>query len=247
MHTPLGAGLALALAPIAGAATITIDDFSTGWPDTPETPFGYLSSDDPGDLQWTIDQDGTVAGAIDDSRYTLYTSGAATGGNSAMIAGGHLNISAGPGDPGGDVSLTYGFNRDLNTRFDQLGSDFFAFDIAGDFAATPSGGVSARPISFSLLLVSAAGTASEASYTFVQDLDQTGTHQIDLSTFAAQGVDLTDIDRLTVRFDASAYAAVDFSVSNLHVVSVNPVPSPAGGLSIAALAGLAALRRCRHG
>jgi hypothetical protein len=76
-----------------------------------------------------------------------------------------------------------------------------------------------RPVPVTITVTSSKGTANEVTAQSTQSLINDGVYLYQFTDFA--GVDFTDVDQITLFFDASAYTSVDYALGPFRT---NEVP-----------------------
>jgi hypothetical protein len=207
------------------ASAVNIDDFSDQYPpniDLPASgrpiifvgstcdgsacPPGSIISHPVSDSAYQSGLAGVLGGARDATIW--FVAGTANSGiygpgnvltfNHNAGASAILEISYGGGGGGG------GMSADLT---ENGGSALLVDVVSGDMYSGP------RPVPCTITVTSGAGTGSEATASQTLDLVDETAYSYPFTGFA--GVDFTDIDYITYRFDASAVSAVDFAIGPL--------------------------------
>ena len=220
-------GLVLLAAPgLAGA--VIIDAFTDPYPPNPLLPVSgrqiiFVGSTCDGGacppnaivsnpVSDSADQGG-LAGVLGGNRYAQINHVAGTANSNIVPTYGFTyNHNAGASSL---LDLDYGRTVDLSADLTVNAATGFEISVAGDMYAGP------RPIPCTFTVTSGRGTGSEATASLTQDLVADGAYTFPFASFA--GVDFTDVDRIQVRFDASAVSAVDFAV---FYIETNEPPTP---------------------
>lgn len=131
---------------------------------------------------------------------------------------GYMCFNHGPGGKA-TLKLEYGKTIDMNADLTVGLATALQVDTFGDMYAGP------RPVPLTITVTSGRGTPAEASASATQNLVLDGTYTYPFASFA--GVDFTDVDAITLFFDASAVSAVDLCIYNFQTdgttVAVEPV------------------------
>jgi hypothetical protein len=187
----------------------------------------------------------------------------------AGVYGGHRYAdlqASNPDSMGSDVSVgvwngvmsfstAFGTHGILNLTYE--GDGGLNLDVSGDalFGAIKFDLVSGdldqandqydRPVPISISLTSGLGTGGEVTHSLSDHLLAERGYEFMLADYAAAGIDLSDIDRVSILIDQSdpSLAAVDFAINAIGI-GTGEVPSP-GGLALLGTAGLLAARRRR--
>lgn len=215
MLTFVAAVLVGAFAPTAQA--VTIDAYTDLFPQNPDiTTPGYNlifvgtmcdgGACPPGSLVSHLVNDvayqSGLPGVLGGERYAEITYVAGTA--DASVWGGYLthNHNAGAKSV---LEVKYGMSVDLNadlTLFEATRLEINVMD--GDMFAGP------RPVPCTITVTSGRGTPAQATASKTLSLVNTGVYPYPFTAFP--GVDFTDVDMITVRFDSSAYTSVDYAI-----------------------------------
>lgn len=149
------------------------------------------------------------------------------------ISGGELAVTTGD-NFGSSLLLEYGFDNDLNL---DLASIIGAVEGAIEFSADGDQDGPERPFDVTFSLTSGRGTGSESTVSFAQTVLEDGLYSIGLGNFA--GLDLGDIDGISIEIDLSGQEAVDVRFDGFRFV-----PTPASA-ALLGLGGLTMTRRRR--
>jgi hypothetical protein len=105
------------------------------------------------------------------------------------------------------LDLTYGEFVDLNADFTPSATKFIVNVASGDMYAGP------RPVPCTIAVTSARGTPQEATTGVTINLINDGDYDFPFAGFS--GVDFSDVDMISYRFDASNVSSVDFGIGPL--------------------------------
>jgi hypothetical protein len=106
------------------------------------------------------------------------------------------------------LEVHYGTAGSLDADLTPNSADAIEFYVGGDMYAGP------RPVPCTVTVTSGAGTAGEVTASVTQDLIENGVYTYPFADFT--GVDFTDVDQLSILFDASAVTAVDFGIGPIQ-------------------------------
>jgi hypothetical protein len=140
--------------------------------------------------------------------------------------GGYMCFNHGPGGKA-TLDLDYGKTLDMNANLTVGLATALRVDVTGDMYAGP------RPVPFTIKITSGRGTAGQVTASATQNLVLDGTYTYPFASFA--GVDFTDVDAISLRLDASAYAAVDLCIYNLQTNGTTVAVQPATFANVKAL------------
>ncbi len=223
-------GIVVVLAPCAYA--ITVDQFTNNYPMNVDIPWETIfvgnkcnaASCPPGVVVTHAVSDFAsqtgLSGVIGGERYALITRTAGTASSTIYSAFNLLEIAHATAS-NSIITLTYGMSSSMNSNFTTMGETELQINILdGELSAT-------RPVPCTITVISGRGTANEHTASVTKTLAiASGVVAFPFSEFTL--IDFTDVDGITYKFDASAYAAraVDFSIGPLttdeHEVGVEP-------------------------
>jgi hypothetical protein len=222
LFTTIAVGLVLLC---THASAVNIDDFSDQYPPNPDLPAsgrpiifvgttcdgsacppGAFVSHPVSDSAYQTGLTGVLGGAREATIWFvagtansgIYGAGNSMSFNHNSMASAILELSYGGGGGGGGMSADLTANGGTALRVEVL---------SGDMYAGP------RPVPCTITVTSGAGTGSEATASQTLDLVDATAYSYPFTGFA--GVDFTDVDHITYRFDASAVSSVDFSIGPL--------------------------------
>jgi hypothetical protein len=223
-------GIIVVLAPCAYA--ITVDQFTNNYPMNVDVPWETIfvgnmcnaSSCPPGVVVTHAVSDFAsqtgLSGVIGGERYALITR---TGGTASSTIYGSYNLLeiAHATASNSIITLTYGMSSSMNSNFTVMGATQLQIDIIeGELSPT-------RPVPCTITVTSGRGTANEHTASVTKNLTiASGVVAYPFSEFT--GINFTDVDGITYKFDASAYAAraVYFAIGPLttdeHEVATQP-------------------------
>jgi hypothetical protein len=234
--------LAVTAAADAEARWVTIDRFSDAFPHQIVTyQAGIINTSFVGNnllvgtamgtgMTDATQQDGLtlVQGGQRDATLTADPTSPARFNQASMVTGG-LRLHTPADGVGARLVLEYGNRTSLNEDWSDINDPALRFDID---ASNLSGSM---PVSFTL--VSGKGTGSQASATVPFSISGVGEYLLPLSNFS--GIDLSDVDTLTVDLNGNGIAAADVTMDDLQVI---PEPATIGLLGLG-LVGVFARRR----
>ena len=103
------------------------------------------------------------------------------------------------------LELKYGMTVDLNANLTLFEGTRLEINVVdGDMFAGP------RPVPCTITVTSRRGTPAQATASKTLSLVNPGVYAYPFTAFP--GVDFTDVDMITVRFDSSAYTSVDYAI-----------------------------------
>lgn len=228
MHLAKARSAALALVTAllfsySSSVAVTIDDLSDQFPPNPDLPVsgrpvifvGYKcdgSACPPGVM---------VTHTGSDAAYQTGLAGVLGGEREAVIYEVTGTADAGIWGPGNVISfnhnagasaildLFYGVSAELNADLTAgMATALIVEVLSGDMYAGP------RPVHCTITVTSNLGTGSETTASQTLDLIDETEYEFPFTGFA--GIDFTDVDRISYRFDASDYTSVDFSIGPLR-------------------------------
>jgi hypothetical protein len=211
----LVAGLVFAIVPAVQA--VTIDAFTDPFPPNPDLPVGgyeliFVGSMcdggacPPGTMVSHLVNDVAyqtgLAGVLAGERYAeiAYVAGTANG----VVFNGFLSHNHNAGAKS-ILELKYGTTVDLNANLTLFEGTRLEINVVdGDMYAGP------RPVPCTITVTSGRGTPAQATASKTLSLINAGVYAYPFTSFP--GVDFTDVDMITVRFDSSAYTSVDYAI-----------------------------------
>ena len=228
MHLANVRSVALALLPallisFSSAGAVTIDDLSDQFPPNPDLPVSGRAIIFVG---YKCDGSACPPGAMvthsgSDAAFQSGLSGVLGGEREAVIHEVTGTADAGIWGPGNVISfnhnagasaildLSYGVSVELNADLTAgMATALIVEVLSGDMYAGP------RPVHCTITVTSGLGTGSETTASQTVDLIDETQYEFPFTGFA--GVDFTDVDRISYRFDASDYTSVDFSIGPLR-------------------------------
>ncbi len=223
-------GIMIAFAPCGYA--ITVDQFTNNYPVNADVPWEMIfvgskcnaSTCPPGTVVSHLVSDVAyqtgLSGVLGGERYALITYVLGTASSSIYGSYNLLEFSHNTAS-NSILTLTYGYSSNLNSNFTAMAATELQVNvIEGELSPT-------RPVPCTITVTSGRGTANEHTAIVTKTLTiASGVVAYPFSEFT--GINFTDVDGITYKFDASAYAAraVDFAIGPLttdeHEVATQP-------------------------